>query len=109
VRVVDTVCKPTKERQSAAVEMARQADVVVVVGGRSSNNTRELVKTCGHYCARVYHVETEADLCNDWFDGANVVGLTAGTSTPDEVIDRVEARIRNCESRAPGGAHAGEA
>jgi radical SAM superfamily enzyme YgiQ (UPF0313 family) len=51
VRFVDTVCKPTKERQSAAVEMAREADVVIVVGGRSSNNTRELVKTCARITA----------------------------------------------------------
>jgi 4-hydroxy-3-methylbut-2-enyl diphosphate reductase len=94
VRFLDTVCKPTKDRQSAAIEMARQADVVIVVGGRSSNNTRELVKTCAHYCARVHHVQTEADVRQDWFDAANVVGVTAGTSTPDEVIDRVEARIR---------------
>jgi 4-hydroxy-3-methylbut-2-enyl diphosphate reductase len=93
VRFVDTVCKPTKQRQSAAVEMAQQADVVVVVGGRSSNNTRELVKTCAQYCARVHHVETDADVRPEWFDAAEVVGLTAGTSTPDEVIDRVEARI----------------
>ena len=96
VRFIDTVCKPTKERQSAAVEMAREADVVIVVGGRSSNNTRELVKTCARYCARVHHVQTDADVCSEWFDAANVVGLTAGTSTPDEVIDRVEARIRLC-------------
>src|SRR5687768_1791102 len=94
VRFVDTVCKPTKERQSAAVEMARQADVVIVVGGRSSNNTRELVKTCARYCARVHHVQTDADVRPEWFDGVEVVGLTAGTSTPDDVIDRVEARIR---------------
>ena len=94
VRFLDTVCKPTKDRQSAAIEMARQADVVIVVGGRSSNNTRELVKTCAHYCARVHHVQTDADVQPDWFDAANVVGVTAGTSTPDEVIDRVEARIR---------------
>src|SRR5687768_17353397 len=67
VRLVDTVCKPTKERQSAAVEMARQADVVIVVGGRSSNNTRELVQTCSRYCDRVHHVQTEADICRDWF------------------------------------------
>ena len=93
VRFIDTVCKPTKQRQSAAIEMARQADVVVVVGGRASNNTRELVKTCGRYCARVYHVETDADVRREWFAAAAVVGLTAGTSTPDEVIDRVEARI----------------
>jgi 4-hydroxy-3-methylbut-2-en-1-yl diphosphate reductase len=96
VRFVDTVCKPTKERQSAAVEMARQADVVIVVGGRSSNNTRELVKTCARYCARVHHVQTDADVRHEWFDAAPVVGLTAGTSTPDDVIDRVEARIRLC-------------
>ena len=94
VRLMDTVCRPTKERQSAAIEMARQADVVIVVGGRSSNNTRELVQTCSRYCASVHHVETDADVRTEWFDGAAVVGLTAGTSTPDEIIDLVEARIR---------------
>ena len=94
VRFIDTVCKPTKQRQSAAVEMAAEADVVIVVGGRSSNNTRELVKTCAQHCGRVHHVQTEADVCAEWFDAAQVVGLTAGTSTPDDVIDRVEARVR---------------
>jgi 4-hydroxy-3-methylbut-2-enyl diphosphate reductase len=94
VRFIDTVCRPTKERQTAAIEMARQADVVIVVGGRSSNNTRELVATCARYCARVHHVQSDADIRPEWFDATNVVGLTAGTSTPDEVIDRVEARIR---------------
>jgi 4-hydroxy-3-methylbut-2-enyl diphosphate reductase len=94
VRFFDTVCKPTKERQTAAIDMARQADVVIVVGGRSSNNTRELVKTCARYCRRVHHVQTAADVEPEWLDGANVVGLTAGTSTPDDVIDRVEARLR---------------
>jgi 4-hydroxy-3-methylbut-2-enyl diphosphate reductase len=96
VRFVDTVCKPTKERQSSAIDMAREADVVIVVGGRSSNNTRELVRTCARYCARVHHVETDADVLPEWFLAAHVVGLTAGTSTPDDVIDRVEARIRLC-------------
>jgi 4-hydroxy-3-methylbut-2-en-1-yl diphosphate reductase len=98
----DTVCRPTKERQSAAVEMARQADVVIVVGGRSSNNTRELAQTCARYCAQVHHVQTDADVCPEWFDAAHVVGLTAGTSTPDEVIERVEARIRECAEAAGG-------
>jgi 4-hydroxy-3-methylbut-2-enyl diphosphate reductase len=102
VRLADTVCKPTRERQSAAVQMAQQADVVVVVGGSSSNNTRELVKTCARHCAHVYHVQTDADVRPEWFDGANVVGLTAGTSTPDEVIDRVEARIRRCAGTQGG-------
>lgn len=96
VRFLDTVCKPTKERQSAAVEVARQADVVIVVGGRLSNNTRELVNTCARECPRVHHVESDADVRPDWFADAEVVGLTAGTSTPDEVVDRVEARIRAC-------------
>ena len=94
VRVIDTICKPTKERQSAAVELARQSDVVIVVGGQSSNNTRELVQTCARYCARVHHVQTDVDVRPEWFDKAEVVGLTAGTSTPDDVIDRVEAQVR---------------
>ena len=98
VRFFDTVCKPTKERQTAAIDMARQADVVIVVGGRSSNNTRELVKTCAQYCGRVHHVQTDADVQPAWLDGADVVGLTAGTSTPDDVIDRVEARLWQLEA-----------
>jgi 4-hydroxy-3-methylbut-2-en-1-yl diphosphate reductase len=102
VRFIDTVCRPTKERQEAAVEMARQADVVIVVGGPASNNTRELVKTCARYCARVHHVQTEADVRPEWFAAANVVGLTAGTSTPDEVIDRVETRVRLCADTSRG-------
>jgi 4-hydroxy-3-methylbut-2-en-1-yl diphosphate reductase len=104
VRFVDTVCKPTKDRQSAAIEMAHQSDVVIVVGGRSSNNTRELVNTCSRYCSRVHHVQTEADIRVEWIDGAAIVGLTAGTSTPDDVIDAVEARLREMGTRTGGGA-----
>jgi 4-hydroxy-3-methylbut-2-enyl diphosphate reductase len=106
VRFIDTVCKPTKERQDAAVDMARESDVVVVIGGAASNNTRELVKTCQSYCARVHHVQTDADLRPDWFLETDVVGITAGTSTPDEVIERVEQRIRQLaegERRGPVG------
>jgi len=105
VRVLDTVCKPTKDRQSSAIEMARQADVVIVVGGRGSNNTRELVKTCARYCDQVHHVQTDADVRAEWFEGASVVGLTAGTSTPDDVIDRVEACVRRVEHRIEIEAH----
>ena len=94
VRFIDTVCKPTKDRQSAAVEMARKSDVVIVVGGRSSNNTLELVKTCARYCVRVHHVQTDTEVRPEWFEDARVVGLTAGTSTPDAVIDRVEVEVR---------------
>lgn len=87
LRFIDTVCQPTKQRQAAAIELAQHVDVVVVVGGAHSNNTRELVATCQQYCARVYLVHTAEDLKPEWFAGAQTVGLTAGTSTPDEAID----------------------
>ena len=94
VRFIDTVCQPTKQRQKAAVELARQCDVVIVIGGANSNNTRELVTTCSRHCARVHHIQTESDLRVEWFVAADTVGITAGTSTPDPVIDRIDQRIR---------------
>src|SRR3954470_13062969 len=94
VRFVDTVCRPTKDRQIAAVDLARQSDVVVVIGGANSNNTRELVHTCRKHCPHVYHVQTYADLRPAWFVDVHTVGITAGTSTPDDVIDEVDRRIR---------------
>ncbi|HEX9047309.1 MAG TPA: 4-hydroxy-3-methylbut-2-enyl diphosphate reductase [Verrucomicrobiae bacterium] len=90
VRFVDTVCQPTKQRQGAAMELAQKCDVVIVIGGAHSNNTHELVKTCSRFCARVHHVQTAADLSADWFRAEDVVGITAGTSTPDTVIEAVE-------------------
>ncbi len=93
VRFVDTVCQPTKQRQHAAVELAQQCSVVIVIGGANSNNTRELVQTCAKYCERVHHVQTAADLCEDWFFADDVVGITAGTSTPDVVIESVEKSL----------------
>jgi 4-hydroxy-3-methylbut-2-enyl diphosphate reductase len=90
VRYADTVCQPTKQRQAAALDLARQSDVVVVVGGAHSNNTRELAATCRRHCARVHHVQGAGDLRAGWFAGAGTVGLTAGTSTPDDTIDSVE-------------------
>jgi 4-hydroxy-3-methylbut-2-en-1-yl diphosphate reductase len=100
VRFIDTVCKPTKQRQTAAVDIARRSDVVIVVGGENSNNTRELVNTCARYCGRVHHVQTECDLRAEWLAGVETVGLTAGTSTPDEVIDRVDRRLRDLANLA---------
>ncbi|MGB2713683.1 MAG: 4-hydroxy-3-methylbut-2-enyl diphosphate reductase [Vicinamibacterales bacterium] len=100
VRFIDTVCKPTKQRQAAAVDVARRADVVIVIGGSNSNNTHELVTTCREHCARVHHVQVAADLRPEWFTSADVVGITAGTSTPDEVIDAVERRIRSIAARS---------
>jgi 4-hydroxy-3-methylbut-2-enyl diphosphate reductase len=90
VRFVDTVCQPTKQRQTAALDLAQESDVVVVVGGAHSNNTRELAETCRRRGARVHHVQSADDLQVAWFAGAATVGITAGTSTPDDMIDSVE-------------------
>lgn len=102
VRFIDTVCRPTKDRQSAAIDLARESDVVMVIGGANSNNTRELVKSCARFCKRVHHLQTEADLRPDWFADAGTVGITAGTSTPDEIVDRVERRIRELAGTSEG-------
>jgi 4-hydroxy-3-methylbut-2-en-1-yl diphosphate reductase len=77
--------------------------VVVVIGGAHSNNTHELVETCSRRCSRVHHVQTVEDLRPEWFDGAQTVGVTAGTSTPDASIAAVEAWLQQlavqCQSR----------
>jgi 4-hydroxy-3-methylbut-2-en-1-yl diphosphate reductase len=96
VRFVDTVCQPTKERQSAARRLAALCPVVIVIGGRNSNNTRQLVRTCEAEGARAYQVESAADLRPEWFIDTESVGLTAGTSTPDEVIQEVHDALLRC-------------
>jgi 4-hydroxy-3-methylbut-2-enyl diphosphate reductase len=110
VRFIDTVCLPTKQRQNAAVELARRCDVVIVIGGTNSNNTRELANTCSDHCSHVYHVQTDSDLRPEWFAAAATVGITAGTSTPDAAIDRIDQRIRQLAAergRAPDAAPTG--
>lgn len=95
VRFVDTVCQPTKQRQNAALELAQKCDIVLVIGGEHSNNTRELATTCSRLCGRVYHVESPSDLQAAWFRAADTVGITAGTSTPDSAIAAVEAAVNS--------------
>jgi 4-hydroxy-3-methylbut-2-enyl diphosphate reductase len=90
---IDTVCQPTKQRQNAALELAQKCKVVIVIGGPHSNNTQELVKTSLRYCSRVHHVQTAADLRGEWFGADDIVGITAGTSTPDSAIVAVEKAI----------------
>lgn len=94
IRWSDTVCLPTKQRQRAAEDLAAASDIVIVVGGRHSNNTRELAATCLQSCPRVHQVQTADDLQPSWFLPHDTVGLTAGTSTPDDVIDAVERQIQ---------------
>jgi 4-hydroxy-3-methylbut-2-en-1-yl diphosphate reductase len=89
VRFVDTVCKPTKDRQSALRKLIDVAEVIVVVGGHGSNNTRQLVESCHAAGSRAFHVERPEELRAEWFDGINIVGLTAGTSTLRETVDAV--------------------
>jgi len=99
VRFVDTVCQPTKLRQNSAIELAQRAEVVVVIGGARSNNTQELVRTCSRYCRRVHHVQGANDLREEWFEGAETVGFTAGTSTPDASISEIEEWLNRLASR----------
>ncbi|MFM1556530.1 MAG: 4-hydroxy-3-methylbut-2-enyl diphosphate reductase [Limisphaerales bacterium] len=98
---VDTVCRPTKQRQQAAADLAQQSDVVIVVGGVNSNNTAELAQTCGQFCGAVHHVQGPGDVRAEWLPEAGVLGITAGTSTPDETIDAVEARVRELTDALP--------
>ena len=99
VRFIDTVCQPTKQRQNAAVELAQKCDVIVVIGGAHSNNTQELVKTCLRFCPRVHHIQTAADLREEWFRVTDTVGITAGTSTPDGLIQKIEDWLKTCQTQ----------
>ena len=95
VRFVDTVCQPTKQRQRAAEELAMKSDVVLVIGGLNSNNSKELAKTCAKFCANVYHIQSPDDIQITWLDTAKKLGITAGTSTPNELINAVENKVKN--------------
>jgi 4-hydroxy-3-methylbut-2-en-1-yl diphosphate reductase len=101
LRFVDTVCQPTKQRQHAAVELAQRCDVVIVIGGANSNNTRELVQTCLRHCAHVHQVQHAAQINPEWIREAALVGITAGTSTPDETIRAIEQRLYALAAASP--------
>ncbi len=94
VRVVKTICSDTEERQQDARALAREVDAVVVVGGKNSANTRHLAEICREIQPKTWHVETEEELRADWFDGCRVVGLSAGASTPDWLVEGVAGWLR---------------
>jgi 4-hydroxy-3-methylbut-2-en-1-yl diphosphate reductase len=93
IRFADTVCKPTKDRQLALKKLIAVANVIVVVGGRQSNNTRQLVETCRAAGKRALHIERPEELQAEWFRGVRVVGLTGGTSTLPETVEAVRQRL----------------
>ena len=103
VRFVDTVCKPTKDRQEALQQLLIDADLIVVVGGRTSNNTRQLVETCRAAGKRALHVERAEELIASDFSKVATIGVTAGTSTLRETVEAVIARLaaisKNPETR----------
>ncbi len=96
--VHNTICSATEQRQAAAITMASTVDVVVVVGGRNSANTRRLAELCKAQQPRTFHVESAAELAPTWFGGARVVGVTAGASTPPDQIDQVVHTIEEIET-----------
>lgn len=98
VRFVDTVCRPTKDRQFALRKLIADAEAVVVVGGRQSNNTRQLVETCRAAGKTAFHIERAEELRADWFAKLDIVGLTAGTSTLPETVRAVHERLREISS-----------
>lgn len=94
VRVINTRCAATQERQSAAQELSQTSDVMVVIGGKISANTTRLAQICAAACPRTHHIEQATELEASWFEGAEHIGITAGASTPQSQINAVVARIQ---------------
>ncbi len=99
VRAVNTICTDTKNRQSEVDDLSREVDVMVVVGGKTSANTRHLAELAAMNGARAYHIEGPDELAPEWFAGVGVAGLMSGASTPgwlvDQVADRMDALASN--------------
>ncbi len=98
LKIINTICNATSERQEGVYELAPKVDVMIVVGGKNSGNTRRLYNIAKSLNERSYHIETADELEEEWFKGANKVGITAGASTPDWIIESVRKRIKEiCE------------
>jgi 4-hydroxy-3-methylbut-2-enyl diphosphate reductase len=93
LRVLNTLCHATTAQQAATMHLAGQVSLVIVVGGRDSANTRHLAVVARECGVDTYHVETAAEIERDWLSGHEKVGVTAGASTPDFVIDEVVSRL----------------
>lgn len=95
--VYNTICNATEQRQAAAISMAADVDLVIVVGGRNSGNTRRLAELCSEVQPRTQHVESADELQPQWLAGVRSVGITAGASTPADQIEAVVRRIREID------------
>jgi len=92
--VVNTICNATEERQTEAREIAREADVMIVIGGKHSSNTRKLYEICARECEHTYFIQTLADLKLELPKSVGLVGITAGASTPNNIIEEVQNYVR---------------
>ncbi len=100
VRAVNTICTDTHNRQSEAETLAKEVEVMVVVGGKTSANTKHLADLAAMRGARSYHIEGPEELDSSWFDGVGVAGLMSGASTPGWLVDQVESRMEALSRRA---------
>ena len=94
LRVFNTICNATFENQDAAAELAQKCDVMVIIGGKNSSNTKQLYSICKSYLDDCYHIENESELQKSWFEGKKHCGISAGASTPDWVIENVISKIK---------------
>jgi len=101
IRFVDTICHPTKQRQTALEELIRVCDHMVVIGGRNSNNTQQLAEKAAAHGLRTLQIERAEELDPEWFRDARNVGITAGTSTLDETVGSVMDRLRQIAAATP--------
>lgn len=93
IRIINTTCPETGRRYQAGSDLAKKVDVILVVGSRSSANTRKLADTCNATGVSTHHIESATEIREDWFTGSSRCGVTAGASTPDEVIEDVVCRL----------------
>ena len=94
VKFIDTICRPTKDRQEAVKSLAEQVDLMIVIGGYNSSNTAKLKKVCDERKVEAHHIERAEEIQEEWFKGKQHVGITAGTSTPPWVIDEVYQKVK---------------
>ena len=102
VSFVNTICQPTHDRQVAVHELADQVDLMIVIGGYNSSNTKKLVHVCGEKGIEAHHIESFDQLHKNWFVNKQHVGITAGTSTPENVINEVHTKILEIAEEAEG-------